>query len=130
MGRSPKISIFIGCPGAPEGASDGRLTRKATQIHDEFVADPRFRPLMQDYLGRPLLVVYVNTPSPWQAGVPEWDDPRFTVRFMTGFVSWNEWVLGEQPSAEVSKDIEPSKEHGRLYLALLKQEIARFKGKG
>ena len=35
-------------------------------------------------------------------------------------VSWNEWVKGEQPSAEVSKDIEPSKEFGTLYLDILK----------
>ncbi|HOS92723.1 MAG TPA: hypothetical protein PLQ54_05380 [Armatimonadota bacterium] len=208
MQRRPRISIFIGCPGAPEAVTDGRLTRKASQVYDEFVAEPRFRPLVQDYLGKPLLVVYVNTPSPWQKGLPAWDDPRFTVRFMTGFiteqpslrtddlvsrygywswedrgkqtysvydgrpeamtivacwrpdpgiptpgrrggetfrqewarareigprfalvVSWNEWVLSEQPSAEVSKDLEPSVEHGRLYLDLLTQEIARFKGR-
>jgi hypothetical protein len=208
----PKISIFIGCPGAPEAVTDGRLTRKADQVYREFVADPRFRPLLQDYLGKPLLVVYVNTPSPWQQGVPEWDDPRFTVRYMTGYVteqpslrtpdrvsrygywSWedrgpqtytlhdgrpeamvvvaawrpqsepgqpgyiapsgrragetfrqqwararavgprfamvttfNEWVLGEQPSAEVGRDIEPSKEFGHLYLDILKEQVALFK---
>lgn len=43
-------------------------------------------------------------------------------------VSWNEWHRGEQPSAEVSKDIEPSQEFGRFYLDLLKEEIAKFKG--
>ena len=48
--------------------------------------------------------------------------PRFAM-----VVSWNEWVLGEQPSAEVSKDLEPSKEHGRLYLDILKEQIALFK---
>ena len=42
-------------------------------------------------------------------------------------VSWNEWVTGEQPSAEVSKDLEPSLEHGRFYLDLLKEEIEKFK---
>jgi len=42
-------------------------------------------------------------------------------------VSWNEWLCGEQPSAEISKDLEPSKEHGRLYLNLLKEQIALFK---
>jgi len=43
--------------------------------------------------------------------------------------SWNEWKRGEQPSPEVSKDIEPSKEFGRFYLDLMKEEIARFKGR-
>jgi hypothetical protein len=166
-----------------------------------------FGPLMQRYLGKPLLVIYVNTPSPYQQGVPKWDDPRFTVRWMTGYVtqqpalrtedgiskfgywswedrgaqtftvhdghpesmvvvasyrkdgtkipagernngktflqqwararkigprivtvvSWNEWSRGEQPSPQVSKDIEPSKEFGRQYLDLLKQQIHLFK---
>jgi hypothetical protein len=43
-------------------------------------------------------------------------------------VSWNEWVLGEQPGVEGSKDIEPSKQHGRFYLNLLKEQIRLFKG--
>ncbi len=33
----------------------------------------------------------------------------------------------EQPSGEVSKDIEPSVEHGDKYLKILKEEIRRFK---
>jgi len=41
-------------------------------------------------------------------------------------VSWNEWVKGEQPSAEISKDIEPSEEFGMYYLQRLKEEIERF----
>lgn len=42
-------------------------------------------------------------------------------------VSWNEWVLGEQIGIEESKDIEPSRKHGRLYLNLLKEQTALFK---
>ena len=42
-------------------------------------------------------------------------------------VAWNEWTTGEQPSVEVSKDIEPSVEHGDKYLKILKEEIRRFK---
>lgn len=208
----PKISIFLGVTGAPEAVKDGRLQRKADQVYADFVSNPKFRPLMQEYLGKPLLVVYVNTPSPFQKGIPDWDDPRFTVRWMTGYVSeqrnlrtvervsrfgywswedrglqtypvyegqpeamvvvaatrphgkpgdtsyipasprdggktflqqwsrarqigpkfamvvsWNEWHKGEQPSPEISKDIEPSKEHGQFYLNLLKEQVARFK---
>lgn len=211
---TPAIALMAGVTLAPEAAADGRLQRKADQIWDQFVANPVYRPLIQMYLGKPLLVVYVNTPSPFQNGVPAWNDPRFTVRWMTGYiteqtnlrtpdlvskygywawedrgpqtypvhdghpeamvvlaatrpqgepgdkyfipaaprdngatfrrewaradkigpkfamvVSWNEWSRGEQPSPEVSKDIEPSKEFGRLYLDLLKQQIALFKGR-
>lgn len=214
--RTPRISVFAGVTGAPEGVADGRLQRKADQIWNQFVANPTYRPLVQEYEGKPLLVVYVNTPSPFQNGVPAWNDPRFSVRWMTGYVteqtnlrtpervskygywswedrgpqtypvvnghpeamvivaswrrqqgqnsdgrgtgyiapglrdngatfrrqwararqigprfalvvSWNEWHRGEQPSPEESKDIEPSKEFGRLYLDILKNEVARFK---
>ncbi len=212
--KRPKISIFIGVTGRPEAVNDGRLQKKADQVYEMYAANPRYRPLLQDHLGKPLLVVYVNTPSPWQKGVPNWDDERFTVRWMTGYVtqqkglinrdrvskygywswedrgmqsysifdgnpeamvvcaatreqakagepnhipaegrcegvtfskqwarareigprfamvvSWNEWTKGEQPSAEISKDLEPSIEHGDLYLKLLKKEISAFKSR-
>jgi hypothetical protein len=205
--RTPNISIFAGVTGAPQATFDGRLQRKVDQIYAEFVANPRFATLVQHYLGKPLLVIYVNTPSPFQTGTPRWNDPRFSVRWMTGYVtqqpdlrtddlvsrfgywswedrgpqtftvhdgvpesmvvvasyrpdgdkipagprdggktflaqwararrvgprivtvvSWNEWSRGEQPSAGVSKDIEPSKEFGTHYLELLSQQVRLFK---
>lgn len=92
MEKAPKISIFIGCPdpNQREGVSDGRLTRKADQVYNWFVNNPEhpeYKDQLLYYNGKPLLVVYVGTPSPWQNGVPEWDDDRFTVRYMTGFVT-------------------------------------------
>ncbi len=208
----PRVSIFLGAPGEPEAISDGRLQAKIDQVYEAYVADARYRPLLQDYLGKPLLVIYLGTPSPFRDGPPDFDDPRFTVRWMTGFiteqanllsegresrygfwswedrgpqtfavhqgtpevmlalaswrkqgepgeanyipargreegrtfreewarvraigpriamvVSWNEWVRGEQPSAEVSKDIEPSVEFGHFYLDLLREQVALFK---
>ncbi|MGN6506220.1 MAG: hypothetical protein ACTHM6_11715 [Tepidisphaeraceae bacterium] len=211
--KTPNISIFAGVTGSPEAVQNGRLQRKADQIYHHYVANPRYAPLVEQYLGKPLLVVYVNTPSPFQTGVPAWKDDRFTVRWMTGYVteqsslrtpdlvskfgywswedrgpqtfsvygghteamvvtaatrqqgqpgggrgyiaaasrdngktflrewararsvgphfatvvSWNEWHRGEQPTAEISKDIEPSVEFGTKYLDLLKQQIALFK---
>lgn len=210
--KHPRISLFIGVTGAPESAEDGRLQKKADQVYQMYVTHPRYKDMMQMHLGKPLLVVYVDTPSPWQNGTPKWDDDRFTVRWMTGFVSeqvplrtddrvskygywswedrgeqtyplcngqpesmvicaatrkqdgvgnwaeipakgrrdgetfkeqfarartigtkfamivsWNEWTTGEQPSVEVSKDMEPSVELGDKYLKLMKEEIRKFK---
>ena len=217
--KTPNISIFIGnpAPGQATAISDGRLTRKADQVAQWFVnnqAHPEFKSLMQDYDSKPLLVSYAGTPTPWQNETLPWDDSRFTVRFMTGYVSeqhsliepntneskykywswedrgaqtytvdkgfpeamivvpswrpqgkpgesgyiaagprnggktfkeqwararllgvrfamvgtWNEYVTGEQHSAEVSKDIEPNETWGNTYLVLLKAEIKKFKG--
>jgi len=204
---TPNISIFIGTTGSEKTAiPSGALQSKADQVWNEFVANPKYKPLLQTYLGKPLLVVYMNTPTPYQDAPPPWDDLRFTVRWMTGYitqqhklmtpdlvsklgywswedrgpqtypvydghpeamtivatwrndreaptpgrhngdtfrrewerarqigptfalvVSWNEWSKGEQPSPEISKDIEPSKEFGTQYLDIMKEEIALFK---
>ena len=63
--KHPKISIFIGVTGAPEAADDGRLQKKADQVYDMYANNPKYKDMMQLYLGKPLLVVYVDTPSPW-----------------------------------------------------------------
>ncbi len=47
---------------------------------------------------------------------------------MVILVSWNEWSTGEQPSVEVSKDLEPSQVHGTFYYDLLCEQIKKFKG--
>jgi len=41
--------------------------------------------------------------------------------------TFNEWARGEDPSPEISKDIEPSKQFGTLYLDILRQQAALFK---
>lgn len=211
--KRPKISIFAGVTGAPEALYDGRLQKKADQIYTDYVE--KYPDLFVYYKEKPLLVVYTNTPTPWPDKIPEWDDARYTVRYMTGYVSeqttlrdaervsfgywswedrgpqtytacdgeaeamvataswreqkgspaefggdipargrregktlreafararligvrflnvvsFNEWGVGEQPSVEISKDLEPSKVHGTFYLDLLQQEISRFKSK-
>lgn len=43
-------------------------------------------------------------------------------------VSWNEWTTGEQPSPEISKDMEPSQIHGTFYYDLMREQIKKFKG--
>lgn len=44
-------------------------------------------------------------------------------------VSRNEWTTGEQPSAEVSGDMEPSVIHGTFYYDLVREQIKKLKGK-
>ncbi len=211
LDKAPKIAIMAGAQ-SKKAVSSGLLQKKADQIYDTFIANPLYRKLYQTYLGKPLLIVYSGTPSPWNSA-PPWSDPRFTVRWLTGFVTdqplhrtekfiskhgywsweergkqtytvynrkpeamtvsahwrghgkkgdanyipkqgrkkgetfrkqwnramkigpkivlvttWNEWTLGEAESPEMSKDIEPSVEHGRFYLDLLSEMISCFKG--
>jgi hypothetical protein len=205
----PKIVIMIGFPGEDAGIKDGRLQRKADQIWNDFARNPTYQNVYLHYLNHPLLLVYVGTPSPFVNGLPPWSDARFTVRYMTGFVSqqpnllapdsisrfgywswedrgaptvaayagraeamnivaawrgdghnnippqgrrngetfiegwerarkigprfalagtFNEWANpNEEPSAEISKDIEPSRIFGRQYLDILKRQAAAFK---
>ncbi|WP_174301623.1 hypothetical protein [Caulobacter sp. S45] len=199
----PNISIFIGFPQDHAAVTNGALQDKADQVHAQFVANPRSAPLMEHLDGKPLLLVYADTPSAYPHGLPPWRDPRFTVRYMTGFLtqqpsllgprllsrygywSWedrgaqtlagvdgvadcmtvvaawrgsgspgraggatfreewrrarragprtvflngfNEWKRHEQPSPDISKDIEPSTEFGSLYLDITREQIAAFK---
>lgn len=210
--KHPKISIFIGVTGAPEAADDGRLQKKADQVYDMYANNPKYKDMMQLYLGKPLLVVYgryavavaernpgverrpfhgtlddrvrlgtavaahrrpgqqirlLGMGRPRRADLSDLrretrDDGRLRCDPQAGrsgdagyipekgrrdgqtlreqfarareigtrfamVVSWNEWTTGEQPSVEVSKDIEPSVEHGDKYLKILKEEIRRFK---
>ena len=64
--RSPRVAIMIGTPGDRHAIPDGALSMKADEVYDLFVANPARAPLMQHYLGKPLLLVYVGTPSQWQ----------------------------------------------------------------
>lgn len=210
--KAPKISIFIGCPDQGSAVEDGKLQQKADQVWDWFASKPEYRSQMIELYGKPLLAIYLGTPSFAQEGPPNWDDPRFTVRWFTGYVkeqpalinpdltskygfwsweergiqpypvyngrpesmvvvaawrphgtpeeegyipsdgrrngetfkdqweratevaprivivqSWNEWVLGEEPTPDISNDIEPSKLYGHFYLDLMKEEIAKYK---
>lgn len=207
--NAPKIAIMLGCPGETDAFSDGRMKSKFDQVYNQFIANTKNKDQYYTYQGKPLIIVYVGTPSPFQTSIPSFKDSRFTIRYMTGFVtqqpnlintkmqsiygywswedrgeqtyslyngkpeactvsaasraqsgpdsipaigrndgatfkarwdraislnvstalvvSWNEWVTGEQPSAEVSKDLEPSVGFGHKYLDLLKTEIEAFK---
>ena len=91
---SPKAVVMIGNPGAQDAVSNGQLRAKADEVHDLFVKDRQRARLLQNYLGKTLLLVYADTPSPWPQGLPPWTDDRFTVRFVTGFLTDQTALLG------------------------------------
>ena len=84
--HKPKIAVLLGIDGNPLHVANGDLSAKADQVYETLVAPSGYRDLWFEYEERPLLVVYVWTPSPYQNGLPPWDDERFTVRWMTGFM--------------------------------------------
>ncbi|MDQ2762189.1 MAG: hypothetical protein M3Y22_01420 [Pseudomonadota bacterium] len=203
LAGAPRTVLMIGNPGDKDGLSNGKLSAKADEVHELFVADAAHAPRLQTYQGKPLLIVYVGTPTPWGHSLPPWRDNRFTVRFMTGFLtqqttllseggvskygywSWedrgeptysvfdgkpecmtvvaawrgqgtrgrdggrtyvsewehackigprfvlagtfNEWWKTEQISAEGSKDVETSQEHGSRYMDILREQAGLFK---
>ncbi|MFS0723842.1 S-layer homology domain-containing protein [Paenibacillus sp. 1P07SE] len=98
LDQKPKVSIMLGTGGAnknQESIKGGYLTRKADLLYEQIVGNPRYADLIQFYLGKPLLIVYLGTPTPWPNGVPSWNDDRYTVRYMTGFVTQQPHLLGE-----------------------------------
>ena len=212
---APKICIFSG-PGHVQSDQDtfknGRMKAKNDQIYKTFIENEEFNKMYYYYEGKPLLMCYAATPSFFQNNVSPYEDDRFTMRWVTGYVgqqgslydketyvskmfwsweergtqtftvfggkpeamtvtassrqqskpgqsgyipayprnngetfkkqwerarligvklalvvSFNEWSTGEQPSVEVSKDIEPSQTLGTFYLDLLREQIRLFK---
>ena len=85
--HTPKIAVFIGCPNDESAIKDGRLQKKADQVYREYIEKEEYKDLYQTYLGKPLLVVYLGTPALAQSRLAKlWNDDRFTVRFLTGYI--------------------------------------------
>ncbi len=88
---APKICIFTG-PGHVQGANgddpigNGRMAAKNQQIYDTFIANERFRNMYFEYEGKPLLLCYAATPAFFQDNISPYEDDRFTMRWVTGFV--------------------------------------------
>jgi hypothetical protein len=84
----PRIAILLGAQNqngvaAQDAISSGSLNREADYVYDHFVSkDPG---LYFQYKGKPLLVIYLGTPAALNPP-PSWSDPRFTVRWMSGFL--------------------------------------------
>lgn len=84
--NAPKIALFAG-PGhnGPESVISGEHDKKVEQIYRSYVENPARRDMYFYYRGKPLLLCYGATPNLYGAD-PEWNDDRFTVRWVTGYV--------------------------------------------
>ena len=85
--NAPKIAILLGSPGDADAFVDGRFQRKVEQVHEQFIANPKYKDQYFNHHGKPLIVAYTGTPSRFRDGVPEDVDDRFTFRYLTGFVT-------------------------------------------
>jgi Alpha-L-fucosidase len=84
---APQFAILLGAPDNPEAFSDGRLQRKVDQVHQQFLANPAHEKQYFRLEGKPLLVIYAGTPCRFPNGLPGFADERFTIRFLTGFIT-------------------------------------------
>ena len=84
--NAPKIAVMTG-PGHAGIANvkNGAHQKKADQVYSSFVANEKYKDMYFHYLGKPLLMCYGATPNQYGAD-PSWNDDRFTVRWITGYV--------------------------------------------
>lgn len=88
---APKICIMAG-PGGDgiENVTNGNHQKKVDQIYRDYVE--KYPDQYFYYEGQPLLICYGSTPNEYSDHPSSvWDDERFTVRWITGYV-------GQQPS--------------------------------
>ncbi len=102
--KTPQIAIMLGCPDRPDSVYDGILQKKADQVYDWFINNKDNPERADKYMmlyGKPLLLVYLGTPTFIGDRDPheDWDDERFTVRFVTGFIT-------QQPNLQNTETLE------------------------
>lgn len=90
--KTPQIAIMIGCPDRITALKDGGIQGKADQVYDWFLSsseNPSRKDKYMMYEGKPLLIVYLGTPTFVTDKNPleVWNDDRFTVRYVTGFIT-------------------------------------------
>lgn len=90
--KTPQIAIMIGCPDKITALEDGSLQIKADQVYEWFLNEAEYPGRAEKYMrfdGKPLLMVYLGTPTfiPDKNPLEVWNDERFTVRYVTGFVT-------------------------------------------
>jgi hypothetical protein len=84
LNSAPKISIMLGDGQIYHRQTFDLLQAKADQVYTTYVENPRYSRLMETYLGKPLLIVFVG--GDIEPRLPAWSDSRFTVRYMSAFI--------------------------------------------
>ena len=105
---APKICLFVG-PGhsGKESVTNGNHQRKVDQVYTEYVE--KYPDMYFNHEGKPLLICYGATPHAYGVN-PTWNDDRFTVRWMTGYVGQQEKLF--QASTRRSKGFWSWEERG------------------
>lgn len=96
--KTPQIAIMLGCPDKTTALTDGSMQTKADQVYNWFLANqehPEFADKYMKLYGKPLLMVYLGTPTFVIDRDPltVWNDDRFTVRYVTGFTTEQPYLL-------------------------------------
>lgn len=84
---APKICIFTG-PGhyGQSALTNGLMAAKNDQIYKTFIENEEYNKMYFYYEGKPLLLCYGATPSFNTQNKALYEDDRFTMRWVTGFV--------------------------------------------
>jgi hypothetical protein len=77
--RHPKIVLLLGAD-ADKGVDTDHFRAQIAEIKAKYLKNPAYRAILQEYQGKPLIGVYYAL----SGNPPTWDDPDFTVRYMTG----------------------------------------------
>jgi hypothetical protein len=76
----PRVALLLGLDDGQAGTP--RFQQQVELVQQAFMGHPPFAGLFLEFLGRPLLTVYTG---PTAAPPPQWNDQRFTVRWVNAF---------------------------------------------
>ncbi|MFD1677561.1 hypothetical protein [Alicyclobacillus fodiniaquatilis] len=77
----PKISLMLGLDNGQVNTTNFRA--QISRIKKTYLNDPQYKPILQQYDGKPLLLIFRGTNA--TGNPPDWTDDAFTVRWMTAY---------------------------------------------
>ncbi len=82
MKQHPLIVLLVGPDHGKFGTT--QFMKQLNYIYDHYIKNPRYRKLFLDYLGKPLLDVYMGGPT--RQSLPKWSSKRFTIRYVNAWL--------------------------------------------